>query len=329
MKKIFSILIIILLATSCATKTDNKTIENNEDKKIKIVTTIFPPYDFYKNIGKDKIEVKMLLKPGQEAHTYEPTPKDLKDIQDADIFVYTGGENDEWVENIIKNNNSNAKFIKLLDLVDVKEEEVVEGMEIEHDHEEDNHDENEHENEEHEHNEHEIDEHVWTSITNSIKIVEHLSNTLIELDADNKELYETNKNQYIEELEKLNKDFLEMVATKKIDTIIVADRFPFRYLIDDINLKYYAAFSGCSEETEADPKTIAFLIEKTKELNINTVFYIEFSDQKIANTIKEETGVNTLQLHSLHNITKEELDNNETYISLMYKNLENLAKAIK
>ncbi|MDE6182084.1 MAG: metal ABC transporter substrate-binding protein [Eubacteriales bacterium] len=380
MKKIYTIFIMII-SLICFSGCSNNKIEENidtEENKISIITTIFPPYDFAKQIGEDKIDVKMLLKPGEESHSYEPTPKDIKDIQEADLFIYVGGENDVWVEDILNSMGENKPdTLKLLDSVPTLEEEIVEGMEDshqnhdhdeEHEHEEEHtHDEEEHAHneeehahneeehthneeehthneEEHTHNEEEhahdeeehdeehnhnvIDEHVWTSPKNAILIVQEITKIICEKDSENTEFYNANSEKYIEQLEELDSKFREVVSNSTKKTMIFGDRFPFRYFANEYGLNYYAAFSGCSTETEASPKTIAFLIDKVKENEINTVFTIEFSNGKIADSIVDSTDAKKMTFNSCHNLTKEQLENGATYLSLMEENVETLKEAL-
>ena len=305
----------------------------------------------------------MLLKPGEESHSYEPTPKDIMSIQEAELFIYVGGENDVWVEDILNSMGENKPdTLKLLDIVPNLEEEIVEGMEDiheghsheeehideEHNHEEEhineehNHEEEhineehnheeEHTNEEHnheeEHNHNVIDEHVWTSPKNAILIVQEITKILCEKDLQNAEFYNSNSQKYIEELEKLDNTFREVVSNSSKKTMIFGDRFPFRYFANEYGLDYYAAFSGCSTETEASPKTIAFLIDKVKENNINVVFTIEFSNGKIADSIVDSTGAKKMTFNSCHNLTKEQLEQGATYVSLMQENVEALKEAL-
>ena len=342
MKKLYILFTIIsLFFISACSYTGNEENTETEEDKINIITTIFPPYDFAKQIAEDKIDVKMLLKPGEESHSYEPTPKDIMSIQEAELFIYVGGENDVWVEDILNSMGENKpNTLKLLDIVPNLEEEIVEGMEDIHEghsHEEEHTDEEhsheeEHTDEEHsheeEHNHNVIDEHVWTSPKNAILIVQEITKILCEKDLQNADFYNSNSQKYIGELEKLDNNFREIVSNSSKKTMIFGDRFPFRYFANEYGLDYYAAFSGCSTETEASPKTIAFLIDKVKENNINVVFTIEFSNGKIADSIVDSTGAKKMTFNSCHNLTKEQLEQGETYISLMQENVEALKEAL-
>ena len=387
-KKILALCIstVLVLATAagCAVKKTNSGEATSGDK-VDIVTTIFPPYDFTKNVGGDNVNVTMLLKPGAESHTYEPTPADIKQIEACDLFIYTGGENDTWVDGILESiDTEKVQILKMVDTVQTVEEEIVEGMEHshhdhedgeQHDHEHGEHHEHEdgehhdhedgehhdhedgehhdhedgehhdhedgehhdHENgehhdhedgEHHEHHHNEMDEHVWTSPKNAIVITNAIREELKTIDTANAATYDANADKYIEELTALDKDYTDTINASAKKTIVVGDRFPFRYLADAYGLKYYAAFTGCSSDTEAKPATIAFLIDKVKEENINTVFTIEMSDGKIADSICEATGAKKEVLHSAHNLSQEEINSGLNYIKLMRDNLAKLKVAL-
>lgn len=483
MKKLLSLLMSVgILLTACSQQSNNA-VTTETHKKLKIVTTIFPPADFAKQVGGDLVDVKMLLKPGMESHSYEPTPNDIKAIQEADLFIYAGGENDYWITSIFNANpDKRPDEMKLIDVVPTLEEEYVEGMEHDHDHSHEIHAEdiqdrplsdfagqftsitkyiedgtlesvlkehseehgetldevrtefleeyetpyetltitndgveygdktvnytydgyealkneeddiysvwyyfksdvspkyiafNDHEvssesthggiahlhmvfledkadfanliavpfyidsnatseevttlmGEGHSHD-HEVDEHVWTSPLNAILISQKLSTIFQEKDPENTDVYKTNTEAYVKELMALDSDIREVVNHASRKTLLFGDRFPFRYLANEYGLDYYAAFSGCSTETEASPKTIAFLIEKTNELQLPVVLSIEFSNGKIADSIAESTDAKRMTFHSVHNVSKDELENNETYLSLMRKNIDILKAAL-
>ncbi|MDI9491200.1 MAG: metal ABC transporter substrate-binding protein [Saccharofermentanales bacterium] len=318
---------LILISTITACNNTENTDKPASDK-LSIITTIFPQYDFTKQIAGEKVDLKMLLKPGAESHSYEPTPQDIKLIQASDLFIYTGGENDTWIEGIINSMGSDApQTMRLIDLVDTVEEEIIEGMEHDHDHDhEKDHDDEEDYNREHD--VHEIDEHVWTSPINAIEIVKEITDYLLENDQVNADYYKENSEKYIKELQELDQQFVDIVQAAERNVILFGDRFPFRYLADQYDLDYYAAFSGCSTNTEASAATVAFLIDKVEKLKLPVVFSIELSNEKISDSITETTGAEKLTFHSLHNLSIEELAANETYISLMQKNLRALEKAL-
>ena len=317
---------------------------SNQDKadahKLKIVTTNFAEYDFARQITGDKADVKMLLKPGAESHSYEPSPQDIKTIQDSDLFVYVGGDSDEWVGDILESMDKKPNTFKLMDAVDLMEEEVKEGMVHEHHHDDkDCCDEHEHEHEEHadkhehehehEHaDEPEMDEHVWTSPVNAIKIVEKMSAEIIKLDPNNADTYKKNTEEYIKKLQKLDGEFREVVKNGKRKEIVVGDRFPFLYFVKEYGIEYYAAFPGCSKDTDTNPATIAFLTEKVKEDNIPVVFHIELSNEQMSKAIAEATGAKSELLNAVHNISDEDFKKGVTYIDLMEHNVEVLKEAL-
>ena len=308
-----------------------------ENKKISVVATIFPQYDFVRQIAGDNVELKMLLKPGEETHSYEPTPQDIIAIQNSDLFIYVGGENDAWVEDILESMPDNGRTtLKLVDCVDTVEEEHVEGMKEErgHDHDEDDaeHEEDETDHEEHGqeeiHSVHEIDEHVWTSPLNAIKIVEQIKEELCEIDPENASDYEENAEAYVAQLNELDQEFQDVVDHSKRKLMIFGDRFPFRYFAEAYGLDYYAAFSGCASDTEPSAATMAFLINKVRDENIKTVLKMELSNENIAKAIAEATNADVKEFYSCHNLTAEQFADGETYLSLMEKNVETLREVL-
>lgn len=361
--KLLALSLVLVMCASCFYGCSSNKDEEKSSKKTKVVATIFPVYDFLREIGGDKIDLTMLMTPGAETHSYEPTPKDMKTVSNADLFAYVGGDSDEWVEKILDGNkNDKMKVITLMDCVKTVAEEHVEGMEEEHDHDHDedadskkdsdtdkhdehddkdkkdehadeHKDEHDHEDEdkdEHDHDsdEPEQDEHVWTSPQNAIQIVKKLTAELSKVDPDNADYYKKNSENYIKKLKDLDKKFEDVVKNGKRKEIIFGDRFPFRYFVDRYGLKYYAAFPGCSTDTEASASTVAFLTNKVKEDQIPVIFHIELSNNKIAESIAEATGAKMLQLNAVHNVTKEDFDKGETYLSLMEKNLKPLEEAL-
>lgn len=308
-----------------------------ENKKISVVATIFPQYDFVRQIAGDHVDLKMLLKPGEETHSYEPTPQDIIAIQNSDLFIYVGGENDAWVEDILESMPDNGrKTLKLVDCVDTVEEEHVEGMKEErgHDHDEDDaeHEEDEADHEEHgqeeTHSVHEIDEHVWTSPLNAVKIVEQIKEELCEIDSENAPDYEENAEAYVAQLKELDQEFQDVVDHSKRKLMIFGDRFPFRYFAEAYGLDYYAAFSGCASDTEPSAATMAFLINKVQDENIKTVLKMELSNENIAKAIAEATNADVKEFYSCHNLTAEQFADGETYLSLMEKNVETLKEVL-
>lgn len=293
------------------------------DGRLNIVTTIFPPYDFARALTGGKADIAMLLPPGAESHTYEPAPQDIIAIQNCDLFVYVGGESDVWIDDILGTMGDKAPAtLKLIDCVAAVEETLVEGMQGE-----DGHDGADSHGAQEDHASAEYDEHVWTAPANAIKIVQAMRDAVSALDADHAADYARNADAYVQQLTALDHDFAEMIRNAARHTIIVGDRFPFRYLADAYGLDYYAAFPGCSSETEASAATVAFLTDKLKAEEIPAVMYIEFSNHKIADSIAESAGVKTLLLHSCHNVTRQELPS-ASYLSLMRQNLETLRQAL-
>ena len=314
MKRIITIILILLVSfiiTGC-----NKNEDNN---KISIIATNYPSYEFARAVvnNNSNIEVKMLLKPGSESHTYEPTPKDIKLIENSKMFIYVGGESDTWVDDILSSiDTSDKKIVRLIDLVETKSEELKEGMESVED-------------EEDEIDEEEIDEHVWTSPINAIKIVRKLNEYIDELSIKDKEELDSNASNYINELESIDKEIRSVISSSKRKEIIIGDRFPLRYFADEYSLDYYAAFPGCSEQTEASSKTLSFLINKVKEDNIPVILKMELSNSNIANTIASETNTKVLEFNSAHNIKESDFNKGITYIDIMKENIKVLKEALK
>ncbi|MBR4874848.1 MAG: zinc ABC transporter substrate-binding protein [Clostridia bacterium] len=309
MKKIIKLITVLLsaslLISGCGAPKTSKTTD-----KINIVTTNFPPYDFSCEIAGDLADVTMLLSPGQESHTFEPTPQDIIKLEKADIFIIGGGESDEWAKKLSQNvRNTKLKVLSMMECVEILPEDMT------------------HHEEDHS-GFYEYDEHVWTSPENAKKICEEIASLLILVDKDNETVYKENLNEYIGKLEELDKSFFEVLNESESKTIIFGDRFPFRYFADRYGILYFAAFPGCSGETEPDAATMKFLIDKTKEEKIPVVFYTELSNHKIADAICEVTGAKPMLLHSCHGITKDEFERGETYLSLMGENVNALKEAL-
>lgn len=312
-----SVILAVLSTMPVAAKAKSKSA------KPVIVATIYPQYDFARAVAGDDAEVSMLMKPGAEVHSYEPTPKDIKKMQKADLFIYTGGENDVWIEKMLSNNGKMPRTLKLLDLVDTVEEELVEGMteeEEEHEH--------EHGHDEDEEEEVEIDEHVWTSPLNAIKITQAICDELCAIDGAHAAAYKKNASAYIAQLQNLHEQFASIVKNTKRKVFVFGDRFPLRYFADAYGLSYYAAFPGCATDVEASAATIKFLINKVKQEKIPVVFTIEFSNGKIADTICEATGAKKMEFHCCHNVSADDLKKGETYVSIMTRNVSALKAAL-
>ena len=296
---------------------------SKNDSKVNIVCTIFPEYDWARQLtkGAEDVEITYLLDSGTDLHSYQPTAEDMLIISDCDLFIYAGGESDSWVDDALENKtNKDMKIIDMLDLIgdSAKEEELKEGMQAEQE---------EHTDAE---EEKEYDEHIWLSVSNAKTVCQKITDDLCEIDDKNKDKYKSNFTSYESELDALDKDFKALADSAKQKTLIFGDRFPFRYFTDEYGFDYYAAFAGCSAETEASFETIAFLAGKVDELNAKTVFVIENSDRKIAQAIIDNTKDKNAEirtLDSLQSVTKEQVDNDHTYITLMRENLKTLSEA--
>ena len=293
--------------------------EEPDDGKLKIVTTIFPQYDFVRAIagGTGAVNVRMLLSPGEEVHSYEPTPLDIKEIQNCDLFIYVGAENDVWVDRILENmGDKRPETLRLVDLTETVAEESVEGMMEEkgHDHEESR--------------EEEADEHVWTSPVKAAEITEAIAQKMAELDPANADDYLANAQDYEAKILELDAQFRQIAENAERKVLVFGDRFPIRYFAEEYGLDYFAAFPGCSSESEPSASTLAFLIDKVREEEIPVVFSIEFSNGNIARAICESTGAVQRTYNSCHNVTQEQMENGATYVSLMSENLETVREAL-
>jgi len=287
-----------------------------DSAKISVVTTVFPPYDFSREIGGDLIELKMLVSPGNDSHYYEPSVSDLSAVNDCDVFIYVGGQDDGWIDDISDSVDFEKKqTVVLSEKVSLLEEKITEGMQ----HEEEHHGSGANA---------EYDEHVWTSPKNAVFLCEAIRDAFCSADPDNASAYTYNCAEYVQKLSVLDGRFSEVVNKAKRKTVVFAERFPFRYLFEDYGLTYFAAFPGCSSETEPTLDTINFLVNKIENNAIPVVFYIEFSSRVTADRISEATGAKTLLLHSCHNVSKEDFENGVTYLSLMEQNLTNLTEAL-
>ena len=296
-------LLCLCAAFGCAAQTP-------KDTRPSVVVTIFPQYDFIRAIAGERVRLTMLVKPGSEVHGYDPTFSEVSEILNADLFVYAGGESDSWVQDVLDRSERGVKALTLIELVDALDEETVEGMQAEPEEEPNK------------------DEHVWTSPQNAIRIVEGLCDTLCELLPDEAEAMQKNAEDYIEALNELDGEFHEIMRNAKRKTVVFADRFPFRYLCEELGLSYYAALPGCSSNEEVSLTTVAFLIERVQTEQLPGVFYIEFSDEKTADSIAAATGCQTWRMHSCHNVSRADFDSGVTYLDLMRSNAESLRKAV-
>ena len=295
----------VLLTAACGCKADEKT-----DDRPSVVVTIFPQYDVVRAIAGERVRLTMLVKPGSEVHGYDPTFSEVSGILRADLFVYAGGESDKWVEDVLNRADEPIRAVSLLAMTDALDEEILPGMQAE------------------EEEEIQKDEHVWTSPKNMIAIAERLCDELCALLPDDADAMRKNADAYVAQLQELDAAFSEVMRTAKRRTVVFADRFPFRYLCEELGLTAYAALPGCSGNEEVGLSTIAFLIDRVREEELPGVFYIEFSDETIANAIAEATGCETWRLHSCHNVSKEDFENGVTYCDLMRQNVESLKKAV-
>lgn len=327
MKKLISLLLSAVLLASLLAGCGTAAPESHGD--IKVVTTIFPIYDWIREVAQDDVDINLdlLLDNGVDLHSYQPTAKDIMDISDCDIFIYVGGESDEWVDDTLA--QADNKNMTVLDLMDIlgdkaKEEEVKEGMQ------EDDHEHEEGKEEEHEEGP-EYDEHVWLSLKNTSLFVGKIAEALSKADPQHAEAFKANAASYQEKLSALDAQYQQAVDSASVKTLLFGDRFPFRYLTDDYGLDYYAAFVGCSAESEASFETISFLSGKVDELNLKSIMQIETSDGSIAKTVKDNTKTKDQQiltLDSIQGVTSDRIQAGETYLSVMESNLEILKQAL-
>lgn len=349
----------ILGMTGCG-----KTTEKEDNYRLKIVTSLFPYYDMARAVIGDVkgIDLKMTVTPGQDSHSFEPTPSDAIQMENADVLIYNGGSLETWIDTLLDSlNNKNQIQMKMMDYVDVLNEEIVEGMDTrfeEHDHDEHSHKEDNHNKEKHKEDSHseenhkednhsedssndsefhnedseeeheETDEHIWTSPVNEIIMTEKICETLSKALPEEKENFQKNAENYISQLKELDNEFRTIVENAKINEIIFADKFPLQYFAKEYGLKYYAAFPGCGSDMEPSAKTIGFLVDKIKEDNIKAVFYLELSSHIVADAIETDTGAKPLQFNSCHNITQKQFDSGVTYVDLMKENVNNLKIAL-
>ena len=341
-----------------------KTTEKEDNYRLKIVTSLFPYYDMARAVIGDVkgIDLKMIVTPGQDSHSFEPTPSDVIQMENADVLIYNGGSLETWIDTLLDSlNNKNQIKMKMMDYVDVLNEEIVEGMDTrfeehdhdEHSHKEDNHNKGKHKEDSHSEENHkednhsedssndsefhnedseeeheETDEHIWTSPVNEIIMTEKICETLSKALPEEKENFQKNAESYISQLKELDNEFRTIVENAKTNEIIFADKFPLQYFAKEYGLKYYAAFPGCGSDMEPSAKTIAFLVDKIKEDNIKAVFYLELSSHIVADAIETDTGAKPLQFNSCHNITQKQFDSGVTYVDLMKKNVNNLKIAL-
>lgn len=303
MKRLTAIfLCLCLILCGCTAEPE----QTHDKSKLQIVCTSFPAYDFAREIAADRAELTLLIKPGSEVHSYEPTPKDMIRIQESDLFICNGGESEQWAKTLI---TPELNTIYMMDCVDTVEE-SADGIYNAED------------------GEPELDEHVWTSPLNAIKISEEICNALCKLDTANAEEYKMNLAAYRAQLMSLDREFRQVIKNSGKHTLVFADRFPMRYFALEYGLDCYAAFPGCSSETEPSAKTVAYLIDRVREDKIPAVLYMEFSNQKMADVICEDTGCKKLPFYSAHSVSAEQFRQGVSYLDLMRINLNSLKEAL-
>ena len=310
MKRIFPALCALLLLTACGPD-----LPPEDSERPQIVAAVFPAYDFARSAAGELADVTLLLPPGAESHSYEPTPADILRVQRCDLFIYLGGESDAWVDTILSAIEPRGDVLRMMDCVDLLEEETVEGMQGGHGHDhEEGHD--------HLGEVLSMDEHVWTAPRNAAAVTRIIGQRLALLDPENGEAYAAGAEAYALELEELDRDFTAFFDTLPDRTIVFGDRFPLLYFAEAYDLDYYAAFPGCGAQTEPSAATVAFLTKKVREEGLPAVWYIEFSNHLVADGIAEAAGVETAQFHTCHNVSRADLEAGATYLSLMRANLE-------
>lgn len=297
----------------------NKTGNNNNTEKIKVTASNFASYDFLRAIigDNDNIELTFLLGPGKDAHSYDPTAQDLITIQNSDLFIYIGGEMEKWADRVLPTlDTSSTKVICVADDIKTIDEQEIDGAEPE---------------EEEDEEEGAFDEHIWTSPDNAITMVNTLEKSMEEIDSSNSSKYKQNAENYIAKIKNVDKQIQEIVDNKKRNRLVFGDKMPMQYFINYYKLQVSAAFSGCSTETEPSSKTIAYLVNKAKEEKTPVILYIELNNGKVANTIANEVGngCKAMQIQTLHNVSKTDFDNGETWVSLMERNLDVLKAALQ
>ena len=310
MKRIFPLLCALLLLAACG-----PALPPENSDRLQIVAAVFPAYDFARAAAGELADVTLLLPPGAESHSYEPTPADILRVQRCDLFIYLGGESDAWVDTILSAIEPQGDVLRMIDCVDLLEEETVEGMQGGHDHEE-GHD--------HLGEVLSMDEHVWTAPRNAAAVTRIIGQRLALLDRSNGEAYAAGAEAYALELEELDRDFAAFFDTLPDRTIVFGDRFPLLYFAEAYDLDYYAAFPGCGAQTEPSAATVAFLTEKAR--GERAVWYIEFSNHLVADSIAEAAGTETALFHTCHNVSRADLEAGVTYVSLMRANLETLER---
>lgn len=309
MKKIIAVFVtffIIIVITFSVLQKNN--ITTSENDAITVITSLFPEYDFVKQIGKDKVNVKILLTPGTESHTYEPTPSDIVNINKADMFIYTEKSMEPWASKIANSIDSDTVILEAGDNINL--------IELEHDH--NDHEEN-----------HNFDAHIWLDPLNAVKMVNNITDKLCDISPENSEYFRNNANEYIQKLENLDKQIDEAIKTSNSKKLVFGGEFAYTYFINRYNLEFATAYDGCGEGAEPSVLKIKEIVDTMNTENINVIFYQELSEGKIAKQIASETGAKAVVFHTAHNVTNEDLENGITYISIMEENLEKIKEAMK
>ena len=303
-------------------------------RKLKVAATLFPYYDFVRQVAGDQVELSLVIPAGMDSHSFEPTPRDIRTMQEADVIIANGGAMEHWVDQVVDSfDREDQTVVIMMDHVDAVEEEIVEGMEHSdeghgHVHVHEDGEEDGHLEEDESQYEIEYDEHIWTSPVNAMRMVDVIAETLTERDPDHGAMYQAGAAAYLGELERLDKEFREVRDSAVHDMIVMGDKFPLRYFADTYGLRYRAAFSGCSSDTEPSARTIAYLIDKVKEEGLPVIYYLELSSHRVAEIIGEETGAVPLLFHSCHNVTRRQFEEGVTYLELMEQNVKNLREGL-
>ena len=315
-KLLCALLALSLTASLCAcgAKEGAAAAEGQPNTALTVVTTLFPAYDFARELCGGRCEIVLLVPPGTELHSYEPTPQDLVRIEKSDLLICNGGESEAWLETLLDGAQSDIEVLSMLECVDALEEEHKEGMQDLH--------------EEEDEDETEYDEHVWTSPRNAAAICRAICDELCTLDAEGAAEYRERCEAYCEKLAELDAAFREIVAQAHGNCLIFADRFPARYFVEEYGLDYYAAFPGCADDTEPSARTVAFLIDRVRGEKVPAVLYIEYSNQKMADVVCEDTGCKKLLFHTCHTVSAEDLKNGASYLGLMWANTESVKEAL-
>ena len=327
-----------LLSGSGRAESGEEPGDGESGRKLKVAATLFPYYDFVRQVAGDQVELSLVIPAGMDSHSFEPTPKDIRIMQEADVIIANGGAMEHWVDQVVDSfDREDQTVVIMMDHVDAVEEEIVEGMEHSdeghghvhvHVHEDGEEEAAEPPEEDESRYEIEYDEHIWTSPVNAMRMVDVIAETLTERDPAHGAMYQAGAAAYLEELERLDKEFREARDSAVHDMIVMGDKFPLRYFADAYGLRYRAAFSGCSSDTEPSARTIAYLIDKVKEEGLPVIYYLELSSHRVAEIIGEETGAVPLLFHSCHNVTRRQFEEGVTYLELMEQNVKNLREGL-